>query len=57
MGVSSGGIVGISKKIPNASQRLGNLPGGNGAPYSVQLLEKGRADTDTVLITNLSGEP
>jgi P-type Mg2+ transporter len=39
----------ISRKTLNASQRPGNLPGGNGAPYSVQLLEKARADTDTVL--------
>ena len=39
----------ISKKTLNASQRPGNLPGGNGAHYSVQLLEKARADTDTVL--------
>ena len=39
----------ISKKILNASQHPGNLPGGNGAHYSVELLEKARADTDTVL--------
>ena len=39
----------ISKKTLNASQHPGNLPGGNGAHYSVQLLEKARADTDTVL--------
>ena len=39
----------ISKKAPNASQSPGNLPGGNGAHSSVELLEKARADTDTVL--------
>ena len=39
----------ISNKTLNASQRPGNLHGGNGANYSVQLLEKARADTDTVL--------
>jgi P-type Mg2+ transporter len=39
----------IPKKTLNASQRPGNLPGGNAAQYSVQLLEKARADTDTVL--------
>ena len=39
----------ISKKTLNESQHPGNLPGGNGAHYSVQLLEKARADTDTVL--------
>ena len=39
----------ISKKTLNASQHPGNLPGGNRAHYSVQLLEKARADTDTVL--------
>ena len=39
----------ISKKTLNASQRPGNLPGGNGAHYSAELLEKARADTDTVL--------
>jgi hypothetical protein len=39
----------ISKKTLNASQHSGNLPGGNGAQYSVQLLEKARADTETVL--------
>ncbi len=39
----------ISKKTLNASQRPGNLPGGNGAQNSEQLLEKARADTDTVL--------
>ena len=41
--------MGVAKKIPDASQRLGKLPSGNGAHYSVQLLEKARADTDTVL--------
>src|SRR6202795_1331760 len=39
----------ISKKTLNASQRPGKLPGGTRAHYSVQLLEKARADTDTVL--------
>src|SRR5665647_1046038 len=39
----------ISKKTLNASQHPGNLSGRNGAHYSVQLLEKARADTDTVL--------
>ncbi|MDD5761207.1 MAG: magnesium-translocating P-type ATPase [bacterium] len=39
----------ISKKTPNASQRPGTHPGGNGAQFSVQLLEKARADADTVL--------
>jgi P-type Mg2+ transporter len=39
----------ISKKTPNASQHPGNLPGGNGTHYSAELLEKARADTDTVL--------
>jgi len=39
----------ISKKALNASQQPGNLPGGNGAHYSAELLEKARADTDTVL--------
>ena len=39
----------VSKKTLNASQHPGNLPGGDGAHYSVQLLEKARADTDTVL--------
>ncbi len=42
--------MGISKKKTlNASQHPGNLPGKNGAHYSVQLLEKARADADTVL--------
>src|SRR5450830_155801 len=39
----------ISKKTLNASQHPGNRPGENGAHDSVQLLEKARADTDTVL--------
>jgi hypothetical protein len=39
----------ISKKTLNTSQRPGNLPDGNGAHYSVLLLEKAHADTDTVL--------
>src|SRR5664280_2072913 len=39
----------ITKKTPDASQHPDKLPVGNGAHYSVQLLEKARADTDTVL--------
>jgi Mg2+-importing ATPase len=39
----------IAKKLPDALQRPGPHPGGNGAHHSVQLLEKARADTDTVL--------
>ena len=39
----------ISKKTLNASNRPGNLPGGDGAHDSVQVLEKARADTATVL--------
>jgi Mg2+-importing ATPase len=39
----------ISTKTLNASPRPGNLPGGSGTPDSVQLLEKARADADTVL--------
>src|SRR5450756_57701 len=39
----------MSRKTPNASQHPGNLPVENGAHYSVQLLEKARADTDSVL--------
>ena len=38
-----------SKKAPSSSDHPGNLPGGDGAHYSVQLLEKARADSDTVL--------
>ncbi|MFH2063639.1 MAG: hypothetical protein ABIK15_00400 [Pseudomonadota bacterium] len=37
----------ISKEILNASPRFGNLPGKNGAQYSVQLFEKARADTES----------
>jgi Mg2+-importing ATPase len=37
------------KKTLNASPSPVNLPGRNGAHYSVQLLEKAHADTDTVL--------
>ncbi|MBF0552490.1 MAG: magnesium-translocating P-type ATPase, partial [Deltaproteobacteria bacterium] len=37
------------KKTDNASHHTGNRTGGNGGNYSVQLLEKARADTDTVL--------
>ena len=39
----------ISKKTLNTSQHSGNLPGANGVHYSAELLEKARADTDTVL--------
>jgi P-type Mg2+ transporter len=39
----------ISQKTPDASQRPGNLSGGNGAHEPVQLLETARADTDSVL--------
>jgi hypothetical protein len=39
----------IPKKTLNASHRASSLPGGDGAQNSVQLLEKARADTDTVL--------
>jgi hypothetical protein len=39
----------ISKKTLNTSQYPGNLPGGNGAHDSLQLLEKARADTEPVL--------
>src|SRR5664279_5679564 len=39
----------ISKKPLNASQPPVNLPSRNGAHYSVQLVEKAHADTDTVL--------
>jgi Mg2+-importing ATPase len=39
----------ISKKTLNASGHPGNLPGANGAHYSAELLEKARADADTVL--------
>jgi|GEM_PF-1961591 hypothetical protein len=35
----------ISNTILNTSQHPGNLPAGNGAHYSVHLLEKARADT------------
>jgi hypothetical protein len=38
-----------SKKTLSTAPRPGKLSGGNGAPDSVQLLEKARADTDTVL--------
>ncbi|MGA2680138.1 MAG: hypothetical protein ABSF37_12690 [Sedimentisphaerales bacterium] len=46
----------ISKKTMNVSQHIGNLPGGNGAHYSVQLLEKGRADTDKTWFIRRFGE-
>jgi Mg2+-importing ATPase len=39
----------ITKKTLEASQHPDNLSGVNGAHYSVQLLEKARADTDTVM--------
>ncbi len=39
----------IQEKTLSTSQHPGNLAGGNGAQNSVQLLEKARADTDTVL--------
>jgi hypothetical protein len=39
----------IPKETLNISQHTGNLPGGNGAYDSVQLLEKARADTEPVL--------
>ena len=39
----------ISKKTLSASQHMGDLPDGNGARNSEQLLEKAHADTDTVL--------
>ena len=38
-----------TKKTLNAIQQPDNLPGEDGTHYSVQLLEKGRADTETVL--------
>ena len=41
--------MGSLKKTMQASQHPGNLSGGNGAHYSAELLEKARADTDTVL--------
>jgi Mg2+-importing ATPase len=41
--------MGFPKTTLNPSQRLGNLIQGNGAHFSDQLLEKARADTDTVL--------
>ncbi len=41
--------MGFPKATLNPSQRLGNLTRANGAHSSDQLLEKARADTDTVL--------
>jgi Mg2+-importing ATPase len=41
--------MGFPKTALNPSQRQGNLIQGNGAHFSDQLLEKARADTDTVL--------
>jgi len=38
-----------TKKTLNATQQADNLPSGAGARYSAELLEKARADTDTVL--------
>jgi hypothetical protein len=48
--------MGISKKTLNASRQPGNLPGGNGSHYSVQLLEKARADTDKTWFIRRFGE-
>ncbi|MCX6538467.1 MAG: magnesium-translocating P-type ATPase [Acidobacteria bacterium] len=39
----------ISKKTPDASQRPGHFPSGNGADDPVHLLETARTDADTVL--------
>ena len=39
----------IAQKSLNEPRRPGNLPGANGARHSAELLEKARADTDTVL--------
>jgi len=39
----------ISEKALSTPPRPGNLAGGNGANYSAELLEKARADSDTVL--------
>ena len=39
----------ISKKTVNTPQYQSNIPDRTGAQYSVQLLEKARADADTVL--------
>ncbi|MEN6405958.1 MAG: cation-transporting P-type ATPase, partial [Thermoguttaceae bacterium] len=39
----------ISKKTPNASQHPGNHSGRNGSNNSAELLEKSRADADSVL--------
>jgi Mg2+-importing ATPase len=41
--------MGVQKTTLNPSQRLGNLPGEKAAHFSDQLLEKARADNDTVL--------
>ncbi len=41
--------MGVLKKTPNPSQRLDNLRSEKGPHFSDQLLEKARADTDTVL--------
>ena len=38
-----------SEKTPSSAQHPGNQPGRNGAQDSVQLLEKARVDTETVL--------
>ena len=40
----------IAKQTPDASSRPGNLHGGKGAQYSVELLEKSRADTDMAAV-------
>ena len=46
--------MGFPKTALNPSQRQGNLIQGNGAHFSDQLLEKARANTDTVLKVLLS---
>jgi hypothetical protein len=44
------------KNIMNVSPHSGNLAGGNGSHYSVQLLEKARADTDKTWFIHRFGE-
>jgi hypothetical protein len=39
----------VLPKPEKAAHRPGSVPGANGAKYSAQLLEKARADADTVL--------
>ena len=41
--------MGLPTTTTSPAQRQGNLTGGNGAHVSDQLLEKARADTETVL--------